>query len=137
MYSGQPARPDYNSVWLQRCLFSVLLTRIGANDPEFNLRRDAALIVRRDNTKNTVFASVIEPHGSYNPVSELSINSNSNIATIEVVYDDDNYTAVSITDVKGNEQLFIVSNKNPSKTAEHKLSVNNQDYSWTGPYLYK
>ena len=32
----------------------LLFTRIGANDPEFNLRRDAALMIRRKDAKDTV-----------------------------------------------------------------------------------
>lgn len=115
----------------------LLFTRIGAKDPEFNLRRDAALMIRRKDTGNTIFASVIEPHGSYTPVSELSTNSKSNIANVEVVYDDENYTAVSITDLKGNGQLFILSNKDASTSTKHRLSINNQDYRWTGPYHYQ
>ena len=38
----------------------LLFTRLGANDPEFNLRRDPALVLRRQNAKNTVFVSTIE-----------------------------------------------------------------------------
>jgi hypothetical protein len=115
----------------------LFITRIGAHDPEFNLRRDAALMIRRKDSSDTTFVSVIEPHGSYSPVSELSINSNSSIATLEVVYDDDNYTAVSITDVQGNGQLFILSNKDSSSATKHQLSINNKDYHWVGPYLYR
>ncbi|MEI6894567.1 MAG: heparinase II/III family protein [Colwellia sp.] len=115
----------------------ILLTRIGANDPEFNLRRDAGFMIRRSDSDNTTFVSVIEPHGSYSPVSEASLNSNSNIADLALVHDDDNYTAVSITDVKGNEQLFILANKDSSSSAKHKLSINDKVYQWTGPYSYR
>jgi hypothetical protein len=65
----------------------IFLARIGANDPEFNLRRDPALILRRKNAKNTVFVSVIESHGAYSPVSESAVNSNSNIKEVKVVLD--------------------------------------------------
>lgn len=115
----------------------LLFTRLGAKDPEFNLRRDAALMIRRKDADDTIFVSVIEAHGSYSPVTESSLNSSSNIANIEVVYDDENYTAVSITDLKGKGQLFILSNKDASESAQHKLSINRQDYSWTGPYHYQ
>jgi hypothetical protein len=114
----------------------LLFTRIGANDPEFNLRREAGLMIRRSGSDNTTFLSVIEPHGSYSPVSELTKNSNSNIAELKLVYDDDNYTVVSIIDVNGNSQLFILANKDSSKMATHSLSINKQNYSWTGPYHY-
>lgn len=115
----------------------LLLTRLGAKDPEFNLRRDPAFMIRRKNADDTIFASVVEPHGSYSPVTESSKNSNSNIASLNVVFDDENYTAVSIIDVKGNKQLFILSNKESSKSATHELSIDNKDYRWSGPYHYQ
>lgn len=145
---GKPSTNNTKFVWLTDGKFytltstadksdELLLTRIGANDPDFNLRREAAVTIRRKATGDTTFASVIEPHGSYSPVSELSLNSNSSIANLEVLFDDDLYTAISITDVKGNEQIFVLSNVNASSTAEHKITINKQDYSWTGPYLYQ
>nr|QXF14446.1 exo-oligoalginate lyase [uncultured bacterium] len=114
----------------------VLLTRIGANDPDFNLRRDAGFMLRR-NAKDTTFVSVIEPHGSYNPVSEASLNSNSSIANLTLVSDSDDYTAITITDVKGGEQLFILANKNSASSAKHSLKVNGKFYTWVGPYYYQ
>jgi len=115
----------------------VLLTRIGANDPDFNLRRDAGFMLRRSDSDNTTFVSIVEPHGSYSPVSEASLNSNSNIANIAIVSDNDDYTAISITDIKGNETLFMLSNKYSSSSAQHKLTINNKVYQWTGPYHYQ
>ncbi|WP_181406778.1 alginate lyase family protein [Alteromonas mediterranea] len=115
----------------------VYLTRIGANDPDFNLRRDAAITLRRNDTADTVFVSVVEPHGSYSPVSESSVNSRSSIASVNVVLDNDDYTGVSITDVKGNIQLFVIANGNSDKSVEHAVTIAGQDYSWTGPYFYQ
>jgi hypothetical protein len=114
----------------------LLLTRLGANDPDFNLRRDAALMIRRKDSNNTIFVSVIEPHGSYSPVSELSVNSNSNIAEVKVVLDETNYTAVVITDVNGDSSLFILSNVNASAKQQHQVKIDGKLYSWTGPYHY-
>ncbi|WP_026052516.1 alginate lyase family protein [Gayadomonas joobiniege] len=115
----------------------ILLTRLGANDPDFNLRRDPGIIIRRNEAKDTIFASVIEPHGSYSPVNELSKNSNSHIAHLAVVHDDEQYTAVKITDLDGNQQLFIVANQQASQSAQHQLKINGKSYRWSGPYLYQ
>ena len=114
----------------------LLLTRLGANDPDFNIRRDAAFMLRRKDSGNTTFASVIEPHGSYSPVSELSVNSDSSIAELSIVHDDDAYTAVSIESVKGVKSLFILANKDAAKSKQHKLKVKGKEFSWTGPYFY-
>ncbi len=114
----------------------VYLTRIGANDPDFNLRRDAAITLRRNNTQDTLFVSVVEPHGSYSPVSESSINSRSSIKNLEVVLDSDAYTGVRITDVKGDTQLFIIATSNNDSGARHQVSLGDESYSWIGPYFY-
>ncbi len=115
----------------------VLLTRIGANDPEFNLRRDPGIILRRTDTQDTLFVSVVEPHGSYSPVSESSQNSKSSITDLKVVLDSDEYTGVSITDIKGEKQLFIISNVDVSKNAKHSVKIDGIKVSWTGPYFYQ
>ena len=115
----------------------ILFTRIGANDPDFNLRREAAIMLRRKNTKNTLFASVIESHGNYSPVSESAVNSKSNIKEIKVLIDTVNYTAISITTLKGNKKVFITSNENVSKEEVHELKIKNQKYKWVGSYYYK
>ncbi|WP_209404896.1 alginate lyase family protein [Pseudozobellia sp. WGM2] len=115
---------------------NLIFTRIGANDPEFNLRRDAGLLLRRENTKNTLFASVIEAHGSYSPISELAINSNSSIKKVEVLVDTDAYTAIRITLVNDKSKLFIVANNNGSKEESHKLKINNKNHTWVGSYYY-
>ena len=114
----------------------LLFTRLGANDPEFNLRRDPALMIRRKDTGDTIFASVIEPHGGYSPVSELALDPDSNISRLDILYDDDNYTAMSIEDLTGRSRVFIVSNVRASESDEHQLKIDGRQYQWTGPYYF-
>ena len=114
----------------------LLFTRIGANDPEFNLRRDAAFMIRRQDAKDTVFASIVEPHGSYSPVSELAVDANSRVRALEVIYDDDDYTAVSIEYLAGDKRVFLQSNKDASVSGQHQLEIGEKQYQWTGPYHY-
>lgn len=114
----------------------LIFTRIGANDPHFNLRRDPALILRRNNSKNTTFVSVIESHGNYSPVTESAVNSKSNVKELKVILDSDAYTAISITNIKGNTKLFITANTNASKEAKHNIKINDKNYEWSGSYYY-
>ncbi|WP_282075831.1 alginate lyase family protein [Maribacter aquivivus] len=111
--------------------------RIGANDPQFNLRREAGFIIRRKDTQNTLFVSAIEAHGSYSPVSESAVNSNSSISALKIVLDTADYTAISITTVKGTTKLFIIANTNASKEATHTLKINDKNYEWSGSYYFK
>lgn len=114
----------------------LLFTRLGANDPEFNLRRDAAFMIRRNGIGDTIFASVVEPHGSYSSVSESAVNSNSSISALMVVHDDDDYTAVSIEDLEGRTSLFIMSNVDASASRHHQVKIAKRKYRWKGPYHY-
>ncbi len=151
LYLEGSAKPKNNNTkfsWLNKGKFysltsvantndEILFTRIGANDPDFNLRREAALMLRRKNTKNTTFVSIIEAHGNYSPVTESAVNSNSSIKELKVVIDTIDYTAVTITNEDGKTKLFITSNINASKDAEHILKINDTNYQWTGTYYFK
>ena len=136
-FSWLGAGKYYTLTMLTDAQDDIYLTRIGANDPEFNLRREAGIMLRRENTKDTVFVSVVEPHGSYSPVSESSKNSKSSIAKLELVLNSAKYTGVSIVDVKGKTQLFIIANSDNSDTAEHAVTIDGETYRWTGPYFYQ
>ncbi|TVZ58653.1 alginate lyase [Flavobacteriaceae bacterium MAR_2010_105] len=115
----------------------LIFARIGANDPNFNLRREPALILRKKNTKDALFVSIIESHGTYSPVSEFAVNAYSTITKIEVLYDEPNYTAVEIMTVNGNSKVFIISNTNNQKTQTHHLSINGKEYQWNGPFAFQ
>lgn len=61
--------------------------RIGANDPQMNLRDEPCMIIRQEGMPHHTFASVIEPHGLYDLNVELTKGSQSAIQRI-VVEDD-------------------------------------------------
>ena len=115
----------------------IIMVRIGANDPEFNLRPEPGLILRKKNTKNTVFVSTIESHGTYSPVSELAVNAYSNIKQIVVVLDSKAYTAVQIEHVNGKSTVFIIANEINDDKKEHRIEINGQEIIWKGSYTYR
>ena len=142
---GKPASDSTQFNWLVEGKFytltsatnvtdELLFARVGAQDPEFNLRRDAALIFRRKDVGDSLFVSVIEPHGRYSPVSELSVNPKSNMAALKVAFDTEAYTAVVIETLDNKSSLFIVANRDPATSAKHHLKIGGKHYSWLGPY---
>lgn len=114
----------------------LIFARIGANDPDFNLRREAGFIIRKKNQDNAVYVSVIESHGNYNPVSEIATNAFSIIKTIEVIFNDEAYTGVIIENKNEEKKLFVIALKDASKEKKHKIQINNMEYQWVGPYYY-
>ncbi|MCF7560624.1 heparinase II/III family protein [Sabulilitoribacter multivorans] len=113
----------------------IIFGRIGANDPEFNLRNEQTLILRKKNVNDALFVSTIESHGTYSPVSELAINAYSNIANLSVIHNSKEYTAVLIETNNDKSKVFIISNENNDKDAAHKLAINDKEYTWKGPYI--
>ncbi|MEN7344225.1 MAG: hypothetical protein AAAFM81_14840 [Pseudomonadota bacterium] len=113
-----------------------LFARLGANDADFNLRRDTALIQRRKGEAETVFANVIEPHGRYSRVTELTEQPFGRVKSVQVVHNDDQYTAVVI-DVDDHELLVIIANADFSKDASHALQLDGQTQRWQGPFFYR
>lgn len=144
---GNPKSGNVKLSWLNNGTFytltsvtnlddELLFTRLGANDPQFNLRRDAGFIIRKKDAQSTLFTSAIESHGGYSPVSEFSVNSKSSIKEIQVVLDSELYSAIIIEHMNGNRALFILSNKNASEEEIHTLNVKNKNYQWTGPFHF-
>jgi len=115
----------------------VILGRIGANDPEYNLRQEPTLILRKRSADNTVFVSTVESHGTYSPVSELAVNTYSNVDIITLMFNSEDYTAIEIKMKNGKKSLFIMSNTNNNSKKEHTLSINGNSYNWRGSYTLK
>ncbi|MGB3006681.1 MAG: alginate lyase family protein [Chitinophagaceae bacterium] len=110
----------------------IFFTRTGARDPNFNLRREPSYIIRTKGG-NQLFVNVIEIHGSFSPMLEVSSNAYSGITKIEKLADDENYSAASIT-VKGKTLWLIQANKDFKTETKHGFQKGSIAYSWTGPY---
>ncbi|MEI6865356.1 heparinase II/III family protein [Flavicella sp.] len=114
----------------------ILFAQIGANDPDFNLRNDPAIIIRRNNFSNTTFATIIEPHGHYSPVSELAKDATSSIENIEIIQSNSKYTVLKITKKDASIKTVFLSNIDSDKNTKHELQINNQKHQWSGPFYY-
>lgn len=146
--SGVVANEGIQFTWLNNNKFysitaasekgdEIILARIGANDPKFNLRKDPTIIQRKKAAKNTVYVSAIESHGVYNAVTEKATNAYSTFSSIKVVFDSEGYTAIQINSKNGKSRLVILSNKDNSAAKNHNLKIADKVYSWKGAYYYK
>jgi hypothetical protein len=116
----------------------MLLTRIGAGDPEFNLRNEPGVIFERDKKGSTLFASTIEAHGNKHPVTELVNGLKGHVAEITTLLNNSEYTLVQLALASGSKIVFAICNNSNEQSASHQLMVNGQEYSWTGVYqLFK
>lgn len=113
----------------------LLMTRIGANDPNFNLRRDPGFMQRRTGG-NTLFASLYELHGSYSYTTERLINAFTAIDKLQVVHESEDYAAVRISLKGGVSYVFAFALNDAQETSIHELSVGDQKIKWTGVYNF-
>lgn len=113
----------------------ALLTRIGANDPNFNLRRDAGLIHRRT-AGNTLFANLYETHGEYSYSDEIPVNSFTSVSAIKVLHESADYATVSFELENGSTYLFSVSQNNADENKQHSLQIGSEKLEWTGPVYF-
>ncbi|MBC7938013.1 MAG: alginate lyase family protein [Rhizobacter sp.] len=106
---------------------TVFFTRSGANDPNFNLRHEPAMIIRKKGT-DALFVNVTEIHGSFDPINEFSAGAYAEVKNIRVLQQDASYIVVEIE--LNNKKLII---------AQHNTNMNEQQansaagFSWTGP----
>lgn len=106
----------------------IFFTRTGANDPDFNLRREPAFIVRK-NGKDQSFVSVIEIHGKFDPVYEFSSNAYPSVKGIKMLQNDGIFSVAEI--MIGDKKLVIAQCNN---NADAKASHTSQGINWTGPF---
>ena len=114
----------------------VLLTRIGANDPNFNLRRDPGLIHRRTGG-NTLFASLYEMHGSYDYSAERPLNSFSSVAGLKILHQSSAYVAVQFDLKRGEAFQFAFSLNNKDEASSHSIKTPDGMLEWAGVYHFK
>ncbi len=112
----------------------LLFVRMGANDPNMNIRTDPGYIIRCPRADNYTFVSTLDIHGEYDLVAELTAEFETKVQDIELLLDNDQYTAVRISKVDGQKLLFVTLNGAYGTDSEHRITVDGKNYSWTGNY---
>lgn len=108
----------------------LFLARTGANDPQFNLRREPSLIIRKQG-RDCLFFNVIEAHGSFDPVTEFAVSSYSSVSGMQVVASDNAQTVVRLL-VKGKSLLIGLAHTDAA--GKHTVQLGGSNISWSGPF---
>ena len=110
----------------------VIFARTGANDPDFNLKSEPALILRQSG-QNHVFASVLETHGYFNESIEASVGARGLVESVSVVGHNSVGTVVRIQTTSGNTYHYGISNQAEDvQQATHTVEFAGETYSWEG-----
>ena len=110
----------------------ALLVESGANDPDFNLRREPALIRRVEGQPSVRFVSVLEPHGRYDGVAETVTDGSSRIR--HIAHAGDAAGDVIVVTLVSGEVFALGVSAAGHEGRNHRLTVEDRVYAWTGPY---
>lgn len=120
----------YTSRWIPQANSKAILAESGANDPNFNLRREPMIIQRVTADSSTIFASILEAHGRYDGAAERTTASDSQIKSIEHVRVG-TADLLLIETLQGSKSVLAIS-YNPDPEKAHDASIGGQRISWTG-----
>ncbi|MDT0602949.1 heparinase II/III family protein [Thalassotalea sp. W431] len=114
----------------------ALFTRIGANDPNFNLRNESGFIYRKKSAKQHRFISVLEPHGQYNPAKEFTLAAKSSISSLtHQILGDIELIEIGVSN--GQSYLFAFNRQLANKT-KNTFTYQDNNFSFNGQFkLFK
>ena len=139
--SDVPAGEHFHVTWLTGNRFytytmvalddtAVLFAELGANDPDFSLRREQAMIFRVQGAEDHSFISVLEPHGEYDGTEEFTVGSRGSITEIRHRRSGQ-ADALSLWSASGAGRTLVFS-YDPDGDAAHSMDVGDNTYSWNG-----
>ncbi len=108
----------------------VMSTRVGATDPDFNLRPEPGLLFRAGGVRDLDIVAVLEPHGEYSGAREYTIRSESQIAGIERFGAGD-MDLVSIR-TRDEAQLVVALSYDVRPDQRHEIRTTTGTYEWRG-----
>ncbi len=120
----------YTARWVPQTGSETVLAESGANDPNFNLRREQMLIQRVASDKGIVFSSILEAHGRYDGAAERTTASDSQIETIRHMRHD-NADLLLIKTLAGAQSVLAIS-YDQDKDRKHTATIDGQEISWKG-----
>lgn len=141
---GTPAEDNVRITWFSNHTFYELTTladleddlvfgRIGANDPAFNLRRDAFFMLRKKEQKDALFVSLVRSHGSYDPVSEIPVNPYPPKLHIKVLINTREYSIIQVKHPESGAFILKIANQQNGKAVKHRQEIDGRTYEWKGP----
>ncbi|MEO1028937.1 MAG: heparinase, partial [Pseudomonadota bacterium] len=110
--------------------FNAYLTRLGANDPDNNLRSEQAIILRM-NAQNASFLTVYEGHGRYDNDEEVTVYNGGSVRDMAI--DTADGLASHKVALASGRTVFLLTSDDPDKNKEHKISHDGTELSWLGP----
>ena len=108
----------------------VFLAESGANDPNFNLRREPLIMLRAKRSGDVHFASLLEAHGLYDGATEQTIDSRSKVAGLShsrIAGKD-----IAVVTLKSGERFAVAVSHDDDASKAHRVALDGKTIAWTG-----
>ncbi len=109
------------------------LVRVGANDPDFNLRSETAYLIRENGKRNHTFCSALESHGTYDLQVEQSANLTASCRKVELLADMPDCTVARFMFEGGRAVVLCVAYAGDASSV-HRVEAGGRLFEWTGNY---
>ncbi|CAM2011658.1 chondroitinase-B domain-containing protein [Acanthopleuribacter pedis] len=112
---------------------TLLLAELGAQDPDFNLRPQQALILRTaPNRGNHTFVSVLEPHGATSAAEETTVGTQGRLRSLSRITRGD-LDLIQLASHDGTLWYLAVSH-DARADQRHQISHDDTTFTWQGFY---
>lgn len=120
----------YDYVFSSGDVDQVILTELGASDPNYNLRNERAFILRGDERESFVLAGVLEPRGSYSAAEEYARDTITVVKAVERV--SENGADLVFIRLASGKALAVGVSWDPDPAKRHRVTTPGGVYAWTG-----
>ncbi|PIB93471.1 alginate lyase family protein [Caulobacter sp. FWC2] len=120
----------YDYVFASGDVDQVVLTELGANDPNYNLRNERAFILRGDDRDSFTVAGVLEPHGAYSAAEEYARDTIASVKAVERV--SENGADLVLIRLNSGKTLAIGVSWDADPTKQHRVTTSAGAYAWSG-----
>lgn len=110
----------------------MIFAESGANDPNFNLRREPVLIQRVTKASNVTFVSLLEPHGRHDGANETTVGSQSGVRALRHTRTAD-ADVVHIELADGRNTILAIADA-ADGNATHSVNIAGRSLSWQGHF---
>ena len=109
----------------------AFIVESGANDPNFNLRHEPALIRRADGVRETTFFGVLEAHGKYDGTAENVSGADPRVRSVEHLRGNDAEVIV-LHLARGGEVALALADDDAN--GAHEVAAGGKRYAWKGGF---
>jgi len=120
----------YDYVFASPDIDQAILTELGANDPNYNLRNERSVILRGGDRDGFVLAGVLEARGSYSAAEEYARDTIAAVKSVERL--SENGADLVLVRLSSGKTLSVGVSWDPDPAKRHRVKTPDGFYAWTG-----